>query len=507
MKKFTLFLTAFLLAGILPVISQSLDYGPFAKSGILFHTDNLKQKNHLVGDTVWVNDSSISYNVEDDVYTPVLKIISLNFDQEGNRTGYLWFRYDTVNNLWKLNYHDSVAYYENGKFKESFGFRWDDNLQLWKMENYKFVSEDEKTVKEIHQTWSTSSGKYFFGMSLEKKYTENGLITEEFHQKLDTNTQSWVNNDKTEYFYDENGRDTLHLYYLWNPDKGDWELTSKTVFTFDPQQNLEVMTGYEWEKDAGTWRNGYRFNTYFNNNDMKDSTISQTWQSYYQFWNNSTKTIFYYDDQGRFVNKITQTWYPGEEKWYNQRNYFVQYENDIMVSQGEKLWDLTAKRWDNHRRYLYEYQDGLLYSYAYQQAGFETHEYVDVARAYYTYDRNGNLIKSQWGSPDENGEWQLNHESDYYWSPLSSHNSIPEINTETLNIYPNPAKDMVWINYPLENGNSATLKVIDLNGRAVLTKEISGKLTGLPVGTLSKGIYTVQIETEGKQINGKLLIR
>ena len=79
-------------------------------------------------------------------------------------------------------------------------------------------------------------------------------------------------------------------------------------------------------------------------------------------------------------------------------------------------------------------------------------------------------------------------------------------NNITFNISPNPVTTILNIQFSknLTNGN---IKVFDLLGKQILTKEISSNnLTQLNVSNLSKGMYLVKV-TSGKNVQTKRFLK
>ena len=64
---------------------------------------------------------------------------------------------------------------------------------------------------------------------------------------------------------------------------------------------------------------------------------------------------------------------------------------------------------------------------------------------------------------------------------------------ETLHLYPNPARDKVFLNFGETVVQQGQIQVLDLSGKVVLKSEIASgyKLMELDVSTLSEGIYLV----------------
>jgi hypothetical protein len=73
----------------------------------------------------------------------------------------------------------------------------------------------------------------------------------------------------------------------------------------------------------------------------------------------------------------------------------------------------------------------------------------------------------------------------------------------TVNIYPNPARDILYVQSDATGINSIT--IIDLSGQVVLT---SNEITdnGTDISNLASGVYIIRIETESEIINQQFVI-
>jgi hypothetical protein len=88
------------------------------------------------------------------------------------------------------------------------------------------------------------------------------------------------------------------------------------------------------------------------------------------------------------------------------------------------------------------------------------------------------------------------------------------LSNETFNsenqvtVYPNPAKNNLYINKGTLDTENYTVKIVDLNGKIVTEKEFNNSqlIEQLPVSELSSGIYMCVISTESKQIFKKVII-
>lgn len=77
-----------------------------------------------------------------------------------------------------------------------------------------------------------------------------------------------------------------------------------------------------------------------------------------------------------------------------------------------------------------------------------------------------------------------------------------------ITVYPNPAKNNLYINKGTLNSENYSVKIVSLNGKTVLEKEFNNSqlIEQLPISDLSTGIYMCVISTDNKQIFKKIII-
>jgi hypothetical protein len=84
------------------------------------------------------------------------------------------------------------------------------------------------------------------------------------------------------------------------------------------------------------------------------------------------------------------------------------------------------------------------------------------------------------------------------WKISSSGVGITEItDNKSIHVFPNPVKDILTLNNVLAENSSATLT--DALGRNMITANINSTQNSIDVSSLAKGIYTLVIESKGKQ--------
>ncbi|HET9137259.1 MAG TPA: T9SS type A sorting domain-containing protein, partial [Candidatus Kapabacteria bacterium] len=77
------------------------------------------------------------------------------------------------------------------------------------------------------------------------------------------------------------------------------------------------------------------------------------------------------------------------------------------------------------------------------------------------------------------------------WKGIASVHSAPV--SVRLNAYPNPATDLLHVNWVADG--KTIVSVIDVLGRTLITKEVTGTSTTLDISSLSDGSYRIVIET------------
>ena len=90
----------------------------------------------------------------------------------------------------------------------------------------------------------------------------------------------------------------------------------------------------------------------------------------------------------------------------------------------------------------------------------------------------------------------------YDFSTQINDNSIDK----NIQIYPNPAIDIIHINFVESPASWAVnLQIYNIIGECVLQNELSNKTNEIDISSLSKGIYVIQIKTSDKTIQRKLI--
>jgi len=98
---------------------------------------------------------------------------------------------------------------------------------------------------------------------------------------------------------------------------------------------------------------------------------------------------------------------------------------------------------------------------------------------------------------------------------IGNPNSIISLNgdkKEALEVFPNPAVDRLNFSLNLDKASDATVRIMDLTGRTVLTQDLGKVQTGkrefsVNVSSLNTGLYMIEVATEGKRAVSKFNVK
>jgi aminopeptidase N len=84
--------------------------------------------------------------------------------------------------------------------------------------------------------------------------------------------------------------------------------------------------------------------------------------------------------------------------------------------------------------------------------------------------------------------------------------SVPEVSrTKQIQIIPDYSTERIRVILPEFSGKE-TLRIVDLNGRTVLTGLLTGQDSRIEINTLKKGIYLVEVQTKNRKLTEKIIV-
>jgi hypothetical protein len=73
-------------------------------------------------------------------------------------------------------------------------------------------------------------------------------------------------------------------------------------------------------------------------------------------------------------------------------------------------------------------------------------------------------------------------------------------NASAIAIYPNPAKDAIYVNLNTLSLDNTTIELYDAIGKLVVSQKVVDTISTLLISDLSKGIYSIRIITDSHQV-------
>lgn len=81
---------------------------------------------------------------------------------------------------------------------------------------------------------------------------------------------------------------------------------------------------------------------------------------------------------------------------------------------------------------------------------------------------------------------------------------VIDLQSTSLNIHPNPARDVLYIDYA--DNMAYTIRISNLLGETIYEAMSDAKQTSIPVGNLTKGIYLIDVSSQGQHYTSKIVI-
>ena len=82
---------------------------------------------------------------------------------------------------------------------------------------------------------------------------------------------------------------------------------------------------------------------------------------------------------------------------------------------------------------------------------------------------------------------------------------VTELTNTNISIYPNPARDAINVMMDASLINNTTIELYDAIGKLVIAEKVVNVQTTIRIDSLAKGIYTVRILSEGKQVSRRII--
>ncbi|MEL7532040.1 MAG: T9SS type A sorting domain-containing protein [Bacteroidota bacterium] len=366
------------------------------------------------------------------------------YDAAGRQTAYLYQLWDAMSNAWVDDYEESTQYNSDGQVSEYKQREIDGNGQ-WLNLSRETRSYDSTLLSEIlTEYWNVS------WIPANRKlitYNEFGFYTEILELASEVGTWDTVGREVATYSNFGFDWDTYRLEnYVGG---GNFEGVVRESYSYDQDGLLEELTRQNYDPILAVWENEFKEQFQYTNKGIWTGWAKETWQN--GAWVFSGRQMFQNGPQAR--QDIMETYDSGSMSWNQAFRAVAAYDSDQNLVQevNKQSWDMSSSDWVN-----------------------------------------------------QNETRQCEH----FWSERSTTaiaDDLPMMSCQITNPYrayaPMQCEGM-------ENGKQYDLQLIDLQGRTVYQKVISGGNSFQIDRSLSTGLYQVQI-TEGTQVRytQKLIIQ
>jgi len=496
------------------------------------------------------------WNTTNNVWGNYVKWLK-EYDAIGNLSSRIYYFYDMINNVWNnANNITKYIYTLNSLGKIA------TQVEVFSLNTYYADTEIVKTeftyndlgyLSQAVLYKKSSDNTWIIDYKIDYGYDENKYLVSTIYKTNKTVSKSWIgDNNKRINEYDGMGNQTKELSSTKEMPNSPWRINSTNVWGYDTNHNIISSANYGWR--GGVWmqtaKNVFKFDEIKNTDDKIIQRIRYRLDTVTNVWSNSNRQKFSYLPNGKISKIETDGW--NYVDWANQSTEMYAYNTlDQLIQYVYN--DLTINTYSYSYKYEYSYNSsGQLASSIYvrettatDSLGNDITKWVELDKAEYSYDSDGNLItfiedshKTTLGYQDAplnsntispngfftingmdvfrscpttavghnyiNGNWVDNQSQKFYYSAYSL-SGLKSVNQSQSFMYPNPVNDAFGIHLDAEY-NNMELDIFTPLGQLISKKSYISKQL-VYVGTFSKGIYFVRLSSGNNVLrSGKLVI-
>ena len=387
------------------------------------------------------------------------------WDPDGNLTEWIYNEYDAVSGSWTPYEHDTLKYSNNILISESW-YYYNKLNNTWFLGDFFNYNNNGALTEAGYVYWDELS------YIVQQVYRESHVLNsfdkpaESNYRLFDSLTNAWIYNYKIVSTYQNDTIIVNELFSDWVPASSSWAIYGQNLYSYTNNLKSE-MVRQDWNGIG--WNNASRTTYEYNPASHLSREMNQNWNG--TDWDSVSQTKYTYDAVGNLTENLYQTIINGNWVNYKLNGYTFDGNNN----QTERVY----KRWNQ--------TTGMLTTASYKYL--------------YTFDSNNlntQTIYQKWNTT--NVDWLNNARYDNYYS-LHLILGLPSaLSDDKVVIYPNPVKDMLFINGINEK---VKISVFDLCGRLIFTKQLEN--IQIDAGNFPNGLYMIKIETSKGVITQKFV--
>lgn len=299
------------------------------------------------------------------------------------------------------------------------------------------------------------------------------------YKSYDSTQMNFQYSLKYENFFDANGNDILNVGSEYNKENNTWKEKVKTEKAFLANNLVYREIEHYWNDDNQEWDKGFKTSYAYENNELI-YVYNDLYNRAGNHWEPYRKTAHDRNESRNFysvTDSIYDFWTFG----------FIPTALSVFAGNGNTIdtaiyfsWNNTNKDWESNELDIYHYKtNGEVSS-------------IDF------YGNPDNIEKS---NNANNLSFQKAQSIVYYYK--NDITNATQIETSLFSVFPNPVTNEVQLQ--VSNPIKCMLKVFNIQGQQILTKQINSVVTKINIRDFEKGMYLFQIENNGEQSTRKIV--
>lgn len=379
----------------------------------------------------------------------------------------------------------------------SIDYSLDDSTGAWK-ESFKFEAtydSERNNIANTYYNWSEDTGSWVQTAKHESTYDASGRETSSADYDFDVSTQVWVGSWRNEYTYDSSSNLILYVSFSWSIEDNRWVPEEKLSKVFDLNGLMTEYIVYSWSGDDNQWVAQFKRSQVYDPKGNRIEYVQHNWDNDDRQWIPVRRESNTYDSNNNTIQASHFSWNVVTVAWDEVSREELDFDNNSNLVHSLLLSakDSTGQ-WKSKTRFDYAYDNAFTHDEIVTPYGWSGVEPAHMLL---------NVVGVRWDSSTEN--WITSNLQDYYYSAFNS-SSIPEIRLTSIMVYPNPAVDVVTI-VTGQPSESFRFEMLDMQGRKVLSENLTGVRNQISIGELPGGIYLYQIIRNGEYSYGKIMKR
>jgi hypothetical protein len=319
------------------------------------------------------------------------------------------------------------------------------------------------------------------------------FVTQALSQTRDPDTGVLENNILLTITNNSSNQQIEGVNEFWNGV--GWDNYQRFEHTYNSNDDIVETKNYDWESDAWELKNRDVY-TYVSPG-FPSKVTHQGWDAVNTEWDNVMETRYTYSGTGKILTEYRYNWNTTNNIWDTEsRNINTYNSNDLLESKEHDEWKSTS--WEHNFLLSYTY-DSNNHIKIELTSDWNGTSYEVKSQQLYTTNGDGyptSIVSQAYVL----GTW-FNAARDTRTYPTCSGLSVKGFDTYIVELYPNPAKEIVNIN--LES--NASFQLIGLNGQVLQKGKLIRGDNKINISQLLSGLYFLNIKTEQEIISKKII--